>query len=151
MRLRVAVVVAVGSLLVTGCGTGGRPGTRAVTGDGGRHWVTRGTELPGLTQSPEPEQVAAVSGPDIWVVSDAGVLLATRDYGATWASQPLPAPTVAAASAGGWLWAVSCPAVSQNGCRPVVERMRLPGGKWTRAPLAAPSALPDVQLTVLSG
>jgi photosystem II stability/assembly factor-like uncharacterized protein len=216
-------VVAVGSLLVTGCGTGGRPGTRAVTtapvtrpdrcegperlaaganvaawrlgavrfvsarsgialtapqvpcdrslgpgrgtevtfvaqtvrlavtGDGGRHWMTRGSEVPGPTQSPEPEQVAAVSGPDIWVVSDAGVLLATRDYGATWAIQPLPAPTVAAASAGGWLWAVSCPAVSQNWCRPVVERMRLPGGKWTRAPLAAPSALPDVQLTVLSG
>jgi hypothetical protein len=58
---------------------------------------------------------------------------------------------VAAASAGGWLWAVSCPAVSQNGCRPVVERMRLPGGTWIREPLPAPSALPDMQLTVLSG
>jgi hypothetical protein len=51
----------------------------------------------------------------------------------------------------GWLSEVSCPAVSENWCRPIVERTRLPGGKWILAPLAAPASLPDVQLTVLSG
>jgi photosystem II stability/assembly factor-like uncharacterized protein len=128
-----------------------QPVRLAVTEDGGRHWVTRGSALPGTTQSPELEQVAAFSGPDVWVVSDTGVLLATRDYGATWTAQPLPAPVVAAASAGGWLWALSCPAVSDNLCQPVVERMRLPGGSWTRTPLATPASLMNVQLTLLSG
>jgi hypothetical protein len=128
-----------------------QPVRLAVTEDGGRHWVTRGSALPASTQSSETEQVAAVSGPDVWVVSGTGVLFATRDYGATWTAQPLPAPVVAAASAGGWLWALSCPAVSDNLCQPVVERMRLPGGRWTRTPLAAPASLMNVQLTVLSG
>lgn len=123
----------------------------AVTDDGGRQWVTRGGTLPGTPQSPVLDQVAAVSGADVWVVSDTGVLLATRDYGASWAAQPLPVPVMAAASAGGWLWAASCPAVSGNLCRPVVERMRLPGGTWTRAPLPAPAQVVGVQLAVLSG
>ncbi len=121
----------------------------AVTRDGGRHWVTTGRVLPGTPQSWVSGQVAAVSGPDIWVLSDTGALLATRDFGVAWTAQPLPAPVVAAASAGGWLWAASCPAVSGNLCQPVVERMRLPGGTWTRAPLAA-RAWASVQLVVVS-
>ena len=52
MRGGVGVVVTVAGTTLAG---------GAVTGDGGRHWMTRGTELPGLTQSAEPEQVAAVS------------------------------------------------------------------------------------------
>jgi photosystem II stability/assembly factor-like uncharacterized protein len=122
----------------------------ALTRDGGRHWVTTGSALPGTAQSPESGQVAAVSGPDVWVVSDTGALLATRDFGATWTTQPLPAPVVAAASADGWLWAASCPAASDNLCQPIVERMRLPGGTWTRTPLTA-RAVVSVQLTALSG
>ncbi len=47
-----------------------------------------------------------------WVVSDTGRLLVTGDAGATWAAQPVPSPVVAAASAGGWLWALSCPPVN---------------------------------------
>jgi photosystem II stability/assembly factor-like uncharacterized protein len=128
-----------------------QPVRLAVTEDGGRHWVTRGSTLPSAPQPTGREQVAAVWGPDVWVVSDTGVLLATRDDGTTWITQPLPTPVMAAASAGGWLWAASCPVISENLCRPVLERMRLPGGTWTRTPLAAPDSLMNVQLTVLSG
>jgi hypothetical protein len=127
-----------------------QPVRLAITADGGRHWVTRGSPVPGRPQSAEP-LVAAASGPDVWVVSDTGVLLATHDYGATWTAEPLPEPVVGAASAGGWLWAASCPAVSGILCRPVVERMRLPGGTWTRTPLPAPARVVSVQLAVLSG
>jgi hypothetical protein len=127
-----------------------QPVRLAVTSDGGRHWVTTGSVLPGTAQSPESGQVAAVSGPDVWAVSGTGALLATRNFGATWTAAPLPAPVMAAASADGWLWAASCPAVSGNLCQPVVERLRLPDGTWTRTPLAT-RALASVQLTVLSG
>ena len=121
----------------------------AVTRDGGRQWVTTGRVLPGTPQSWESGQVAAVSGPDIWVVSDTGALFATRDFGVTWTTQPWPAPVVAAASAGGWLWAASCPGVPDHLCQPVVERMRLSGGNWTRTPLTT-RAWASVQLVVVS-
>jgi len=129
-----------------------QPVRLAVTEDGGRHWVTRGSVLPITPEQAAGEQVAAVLGPDTWVVSGAaGELLATRDYGATWAVQPLAAPVVAAASAGGWLWALSCPPVSAARCRPVVERMRLPDGTWVRTRLVAAVAAQDPWLAVLSG
>ncbi|MGH3257635.1 MAG: hypothetical protein ACRDOU_19970, partial [Streptosporangiaceae bacterium] len=120
----------------------------AVTTDGGRHWVTAGSALPGTPQSVSG-QVAAVSGPDIWVVSDTGALLVTRDFGVTWNTQPLPTPVVAAASAGSWLWVASCPAASDYLCQPVIERMRIPDGRWTRTPLPTRSQA-SVQLTVVS-
>ena len=129
-----------------------QPVRLAVTEDGGRHWITRGSTLPGTAERAAGEQVVAVSGPDIWVFSGtAGELLLTRDYGAAWAVQPLAAPVVAAASADGWLWALSCPPVSQARCRPVVERMRLPDGTWVRARPVAATTTQDPWLTVLSG
>jgi len=129
----------------------------AVSDDGGLHWVTTGSVLPDTTSSAYPPvQVAAVAGPDVWVVSDTGVMLQTRDGGTTWARLRVPAPVVAAASAGGWLWVLSCPAVSGSACRPLVERMRLPGGPWTRTglvtpDLATPPAQQGTQLVVSSG
>lgn len=128
-----------------------QPVRLAVTEDGGRHWATRGNVLPGTARAADG-QLAAASGPDSWVFGLAGgTLLATRDGGGTWAAQPLAAPVVAAASAGGWLWALSCPPVSQTGCRPVVERMRLPGGAWVRTRPPAPTAGSSPWLAVLSG
>jgi hypothetical protein len=124
----------------------------AVSGDGGLRWVTTGSVLPDTTPSAYPPvQVAAVAGPEVWVVSDTGVLLQTRDDGTTWARPRVPAPVVAAASAGGWLWVLSCPAVSGSACRPLVERMRLPGGPWTRTDLVTPPARQGAQLVVSSG
>jgi hypothetical protein len=129
-----------------------QPVRLAVTEDGGRHWVTRGSALPVTGERAAEEQVVPVSGPDSWVFGPtAGTLLATRDHGATWTAQPLAAPVVAAASAGGWLWALSCPPVSPAGCRPVVERMRLPDGTWARTRPAAAAAAQDPWLAVLSG
>jgi hypothetical protein len=128
-----------------------QPVRLAVTEDGGRHWITRGNMLPATAERAGDEQIAAVFGPDSWVFSmTGGRLLATRDDGVTWAAQPLPTPVVAAASAGGWLWALSCPSVSQAQCRPVVERMRLPDGTWARTRPVAVTAAQDPWLTVLS-
>jgi hypothetical protein len=124
----------------------------ATSDDGGLHWVTRGGVLPDTTSSAfPPVQVAAVAGPDVWVVSDTGVMLQTRDDGATWTRLRVPAPVLAAASAGGWLWALSCPSVSGSACRPLVERMRLPGGSWTRTDLVMPPTQQGAQLAVSSG
>lgn len=127
-----------------------QPVRLAVTGDGGLHWVTTGRALPGPADV-LGVQVAAVAGRAVWVVSPAGQLFATRDDGVTWVRQPLPAPVVAAGSAGGWLWVLSCPPVSQSACRPVAERMRLPGGSWNRTRPAVAGTAQAVSLTVLSG
>jgi hypothetical protein len=122
----------------------------AVSDDGGLHWVTTGSVLPDTTPSAYPPvHVAAVAGPDVWVVSDTGVMLQTRDDGTTWTRLRVPAPVVAAASAGGWLWVLSCPA-SGSACRPLVERMRLPGGSWTRTDLVTPPTQQGAQLVVSS-
>jgi hypothetical protein len=58
---------------------------------------------------------------------------------------------VTAASADGWLWVLSCPAVSGSACRPLVDRMRLPGGSWTRTDLVTPPTQQAAQLVVSSG
>ena len=63
----------------------------AATSDAGRHWVTSGTELPAAPQSTALEQVAAVDGTRIWVVSGTGTLEMTGNAGATWVAQSLPA------------------------------------------------------------
>jgi photosystem II stability/assembly factor-like uncharacterized protein len=122
----------------------------AATSDGGRHWVTSGAEIPAPPQSPVLEQVAAVDGARTWVVSSTGKLLVTGNAGATWSTLPLPAPVVAAASAGGWLWALSCPPVTGSTCRPEVERMRLPTGAWTVTRPGPLVSLLQPQLDVLS-
>jgi photosystem II stability/assembly factor-like uncharacterized protein len=122
----------------------------ATTSDAGRHWVTSGTAIASARQSTTPEQVAAVDGARTWVLSSVGKLLVTGDAGATWSAQPAPAPVVAAASAGGWLWALSCPPVNGNSCRPQVERMRLPAGTWTASRPASSTSLLQPQLDVLS-
>jgi photosystem II stability/assembly factor-like uncharacterized protein len=110
-------------------------------------------------------QVAAVDGTAVWVVGPSGAMFVTRDDGATWTRAPLPVPVLAAASAGGWLWELSCQATSgQTGqagqavqavpglaCPPVVERMRLPGGAWTRSDVPVPGGVRDASLTVVSG
>jgi hypothetical protein len=126
-----------------------QPVRLATTSDGGRHWVTSGTELPAAPPSTELEQVAAVDGDRTWVVSLTGTLLVTGNAGATWAVQPLSAPVLAAGSAGGWLWALICPPVTSNSCRPDVERMRLPAGTWVASRPASSTSL-EPQLDVLS-
>jgi len=126
-----------------------QPVRLATTSDAGRHWVTSGTELPATAIS-VTGAVAAVDGARTWVVSGTGKLLETGNAGATWAAQPLPAPVVAAASAGGWLWALSCPPVTGNWCRPDVERMKLPAGTWTVTRPGSPMSLLEPQLDVLS-
>jgi hypothetical protein len=127
-----------------------QPVRLAATSDAGRHWVTSGTELPAAPQSTALEQVAAVDGTRIWVVSGTGTLQVTGNAGATWAAQSLPAPVLAAASAGGWLWALSCPPVTSNTCRPDVEQMKLPAGTWTATRPGSPASLLEPQLDVLS-
>ena len=127
-----------------------QPVRLATTRDGGRDWVTSGTEIPATQQSETPEQVAAVDGARTWVVSDTGRLLATGNAGGTWVAQPVPSPVVAAASAGGWLWALSCPPVTGNSCRPDVERMRLAGGNWTAMLPGESTSLLEPKLGVLS-
>lgn len=126
-----------------------QPVRLAMTSDAGRHWVTSGTGLPAAPQG-ALEQVAAVDGARTWVVSGTGELLVTGNAGASWAAQPLPAPVVAAASAGGWLWALSCPPVTGNSCRPDVERMKLPAGTWTATRPGSSASLLEPQLDVLS-
>lgn len=127
-----------------------QPVRLATTSDGGRHWVTSGSVLPATPQSATVERVAAVDGTRIWVLTDTGRLLETRDAGATWAAQPVPAPVVAAASSDGWLWALSCPAVTGASCRPEVERMKLPAGTWTTSRPTSSTSLPQPQLAVIS-
>ena len=127
-----------------------QPVRLAATSDAGRHWVTSGAELPAAPQSTAPEQVAAVDGARTWVVTDTGTLLVTGNAGASWSAQSLPTPVVAAASAGGWLWALSCPPVTSNSCRPDVERMKLPAGTWTAAHPGLPVSELEPQLDVLS-
>jgi len=129
----------------------GQPVRLAVTRDGGRQWVTSGTALPAASQPAATEQVAAVDGARIWVVSETGRLLVTGNAGATWAAQPVPSPVVAAGGAGGWLWTLSCPPAGGNSCRPEVERMRLPGGTWTATRSGTATSLLEPQLDVLSG
>ena len=124
----------------------------AATDDGGRHWLTEGSALPVPAQHESDYQVAAVSGPDTWIFSrSADRLIETRDGGATWTRERLPQPVLAVASAGGWLWALSCPGSSQLECVPVVERMKLPAGSWTRTRSLTSVPVLNPQLSLVSG
>lgn len=128
-----------------------QPVLLAASRDGGRHWVASGRPVPGSGDT-GPVQIAAVAGRDVWVVNGAGTMLATSDGGATWVRQPLPGPVLSAASSGGWLWALSCPAAGAAQCHPVVARRSLTGRAWARTSLAVPLSFSgNLQLTVLSG
>lgn len=127
-----------------------QPVRLATTRDGGQHWVAAGAEVPAIPQSTSREQIAAVDGARTWIVTDTGVLLETGNRGTTWSAQPLPRPVVAADSAGGWLWALSCPLAAGNECHPVVGRMKLPTGEWTVTRLGSSTSLLQPQLDVLS-
>jgi hypothetical protein len=127
-----------------------QPVRLATTSDAGRQWVTSGIELPAAPLSTEVEQVAAADGDRTWVVSLTGTLLATGNAGASWVVQPLPGPVLAAGSASGWLWALSCPPVTSNSCRPEVERMKLPTGTWVASRPASPTSRQVPQFDVLS-
>jgi hypothetical protein len=107
----------------------------AVSGDGGRRWVTRGQVIPGGGANPGFEQVAATSARQAWALTDSGHLLESGNAGVTWTPQPLPAPVVDIAQAGAILWALSCPPSTQLSCRPVVERLASPNGVWRRLPV----------------
>jgi photosystem II stability/assembly factor-like uncharacterized protein len=107
----------------------------AVTWDGGRQWITRGQVLPADGPDPGFEQVAATSARQVWALTDAGHLLETRNAGATWTPQPLPAPVVDIAQARATLWALACPPLIQLSCRPVLERIASPRGAWQRLPV----------------
>jgi photosystem II stability/assembly factor-like uncharacterized protein len=129
-----------------------QPVRLAVTDDGGRHWMTEGSSLPVPAQHESDYQVAAVSGSGTWIFSrSADRLIETRDGGATWTDERLPQPVLAVTSAGGWLWALSCPGSSQLECVPVVERMKLPAGPWTRTRSLTSVPVLDVQLSLVSG
>lgn len=107
----------------------------AVSRDGGRRWVTSGQVL--ATGGPESglERVVAVSARQAWALTAGGRLLETRTGGAGWTVQPLPAPVVGIAAAGGMLWALACPRLPEGTCRPVLERAELSGGRWQRLPV----------------
>jgi hypothetical protein len=123
-----------------------QPVRLAVSRDGGRRWVSRGGVIAATAQSPVGEQVVAASVREVWAVSDRGKLLATRNGGAIWTVQRLPAPVVDLADVGGSLWALACPRVTGLACRPVLERMVLPAGRWRPVPVPRLLSGPDLQL-----
>jgi photosystem II stability/assembly factor-like uncharacterized protein len=104
----------------------------AVSRDGGHSWVTQGAVLSPGGREPGAEQIAAVSARRAWALTAAGQLLLTRDAGAAWTVQPLPAPVLGIGKAGGTLWALSCPRLTGLACRPVLERY---DGGWRRWPV----------------
>ena len=129
------------------------PGPAGAAGGDQRRGTALGHQRRKASAAPQStalEQVAAVDGARTWVVTDTGKLLVTGNAGASWSAQPLPTPVVAAASAGGWLWALSCPPVTSNSCRPNIERMKLPAGTWTATHPGLPVSGLEPQLDVLS-
>ncbi len=107
----------------------------AVSSDGGREWVTRGRVLADGGPDPGFEQIAATSARRVWALTDDGRLLGTGNGGRSWTPQPLPAPVVDIAQAGGTLWALACPGRTASWCRPVAERLASPQAGWQRLPV----------------
>jgi photosystem II stability/assembly factor-like uncharacterized protein len=122
----------------------------AVSTDAGHRWVTEGSALPSSGQTLVTEQVTAVSAQDVWVLTNQGKLYATGNGGLTWTLQPLPAPVVTVAEAGGELIALSCPLTQQVICHPELHRMRLTDGGWQREPLPRLATYSFSELAVAS-
>jgi hypothetical protein len=127
-----------------------QPVMLAVSTDAGRRWVTEGSALPSSEQAPVIEQVTAVSAQNVWVLTNLGKLFATGNGGLTWTLQPLPAPVVTVAEAGGELIALSCPLTQQVICHPELYRTRLPDGRWQREPLPRLATYGFPQLAIAS-
>jgi photosystem II stability/assembly factor-like uncharacterized protein len=127
-----------------------QPVLLAVSTDAGHRWVTEGSALPSSGQAPVIEQVTAVSARSVWVLANTGQLYATGNGGLTWTLQPLPAPVVTVAEAGGELIALSCPLTQQIICHPELHRMRLPDGGWQREPLPRLATYSFSELAVAS-
>jgi photosystem II stability/assembly factor-like uncharacterized protein len=127
-----------------------QPVRLAVSADGGRSWSVRGAALASEAQSAVRQQLVATSAGRVWALSNSGVLLGTTSGGQEWSRQPVPRPAVALALAGGSLWVLSCPRVSGVECRPVLNRMLLPSGRWQQLPLPRLAATLDPQLALLS-
>ena len=128
-----------------GCGA-----TLAVTRDGGRHWLTEGTPLPGPPSGVPAEHVAATSTVRAWASTGAGPLMATTTGGDSWTVQPVPGPIVAVDISGPTLWALGCPHTNNVSCRPVLARRRVAGGEWRRLPLPRLDSDPDPELAPAS-
>jgi hypothetical protein len=130
-----------------------QPVLLAVSTDAGHRWVTEGSALPSSQQAPGfeiIEQVTALSAQNVWVLTNLGRLFATGNGGLTWTLQPLPAPVVTLAQAGGELIALSCPLTRQVICHPELRRMRLPDGRWQTEPLPRLASLTFPQLGIAS-
>jgi photosystem II stability/assembly factor-like uncharacterized protein len=127
-----------------------QPARLAVSGNGGRSWSVQGAAIASEAQSAVRQQLVAASTRNVWALSSSGELLATTNGGREWTPQAVPRPAVALARAGRWLWVLSCPRASGAQCRPVLERMLLPSGRWQQLPLPRLSATLDPQLALLS-
>ena len=130
-----------------------QPVMLAVSADVGHRWVTEGSALPSSQQAPGfeiIEQVTALSAQNVWVLTSLGRLFATGNGGLTWTLQPLPAPVVTLAQAGGELIALSCPLTRHVICHPELRRMRLPDGRWQTEPLPRLATLTFPQLSIAS-
>jgi photosystem II stability/assembly factor-like uncharacterized protein len=86
------------------------------------------------------DQLVATSAKRAWLLTSHGRVLATASAGAAWTVDRLPVPVLQLALSKRWLWALACRhlrSAAQFTCRPVLERMRLSDGRWTRLPLPA--------------
>jgi photosystem II stability/assembly factor-like uncharacterized protein len=129
------------------------PARLALSRDGGRDWYLAGTAPPVVAARPEIpfEQVVATSVRDVWALGGGGQLVVTTDGGASWTAPALPRPVVQLAISDGWVWALACPAIARNLCRPVLERARASGGTWMRLAMPRTASAPDPQLAIAPG
>lgn len=123
-----------------------------VSRDGGRDWIVTGRPLPvaPARAGPAGEQIAASSVADVWAVSATGQVFASSNGGAGWTLQPLPGPVVQLTLRSRSLWALACPPITGELCRPVLERSEPPRGAWTRIGLPQLRAGPNPQLAIAS-
>jgi len=114
----------------------------AVSRDGGRHWATEGSGLPGAGR---PEQLVATSTSRAWAVVGAGRLISTADGGANWTPDTPPSRAIALARSGRTLWMIECLGGSDSSCWSVLLRKSLPNGALTiSSPKLAPKPTPEL-------
>ena len=115
----------------------------AVTHDGGSHWLTAGSPLPGGGSN--VEHVVATSTTDVWAAAGSDPLMATTDGGANWAAETPPGRVVALALTGRTVWMLACLGGSRYSCVSVLLRMVLPRGAWTiSSPKLASTTPPEL-------